>query len=155
MRNDLIDEIATADSVTCSVGPDRLKFIAPIVAKGIDRRQNGATPIAVIACENAVGATNNLAEHVKNSGCVANHRLETGHHELAKYANAVIDRIVPVQCPASGLDVRLERYCEWVVDLTPFKDRPVPAIEGVNWADNLAPYVDRKLYTLNTGQTSQ
>merc|ERR1712193_133422 len=37
-ESDLIDEISQADIVTCSIGPNILKFIAPVIAKGIDRR---------------------------------------------------------------------------------------------------------------------
>src|SRR6266536_466872 len=48
---DVISEITTADLVTCSVGPNILKMIAPVIAKGIDARPNDATQIAVIACE--------------------------------------------------------------------------------------------------------
>jgi len=67
---DIIKEITTADIVTCSVGPNILKFIAPVIAKGIDGRSNDATPLAVIACENAIGATDTLAEHMTMSAVV-------------------------------------------------------------------------------------
>ncbi|CRK37973.1 hypothetical protein BN1708_020428, partial [Verticillium longisporum] len=63
---DLIEEIATADVVTCSVGPNILRFIAPVIAKGIDKRSHDLAPIAVIACENAIGATDTLAGHIKD-----------------------------------------------------------------------------------------
>ncbi|KAI6967779.1 Mannitol-1-phosphate, partial [Hortaea werneckii] len=55
----VIHEIATADTVTCAVGPNILKFIAEPIAKGIESRES-STPVAVIACENAIGATDNL-----------------------------------------------------------------------------------------------
>lgn len=31
----VVEEIATADTVTCAVGPNILKFIAPVIAKGM------------------------------------------------------------------------------------------------------------------------
>lgn len=55
----VVEEIATADIVTCAVGPNILKFIAPVIAKAIENRKKD-TPIAVIACENAIGATDTL-----------------------------------------------------------------------------------------------
>ncbi|KAK3939023.1 mannitol-1-phosphate 5-dehydrogenase [Diplogelasinospora grovesii] len=150
---ELIQEIATADVVTCSVGPNILKFIAPVVAKGIDQRPNDLPPIAVIACENAIGATDTLAEHIKDPQNTPSHRIED-HHERARYANSAIDRIVPAQDPDAGLDVKLEKFYEWVVESEPFKDHSVPSIEGINWVENLEPFIERKLYTVNTGHAT-
>lgn len=152
-EEDLINEIATADVVTCSVGPNILKFIAPVIAKGIDRRAEGETPLHVIACENAIGATDTLAEHIKGPQNTPADRLED-HHTRARYANSAIDRIVPAQDPNAGLDVTLEKFFEWVVDKTPFQDIGIPSIEGINWVDNLAPYIERKLFTVNTGHAT-
>jgi mannitol-1-phosphate 5-dehydrogenase len=149
----LIEEISTADVVTCSVGPRILKFIAPVIAKGIDRRPAELQPLAVIACENAINATDDLATHIKAPECTPDHRLED-HHERARYANSAIDRIVPAQDPDAGLDVKLERFYEWVVDRTPFADHAPPAIEGIHWVDNLQPFIERKLYTVNTGHAT-
>jgi len=149
---DVIKEITTADIVTCSVGPNILKFIAPVIAKGIDARPNDATPIAVIACENAIGATDTLGKHIKEDH-TPEHRLDD-HHERARYANSAIDRIVPAQDPNAGLDVKLEKFYEWVVDRTPFADHQPPAIEGIKWVDDLIPYIERKLFTVNTGHAA-
>jgi mannitol-1-phosphate 5-dehydrogenase len=150
---DVIQEIVTADVVTCSVGPSILKFIAPVIAKGVDARPNDARPIAIIACENAIGATDTLAQHIKHPKCTPEHRL-ADHHERARYANSAIDRIVPAQDPNAGLDVKLEKFYEWVVDRTPFKDHEPPAIKGIKWVDDLIPYIERKLYTVNTGHAA-
>ncbi|KAG8417518.1 hypothetical protein J3458_005016 [Metarhizium acridum] len=152
-EEDLINEIATAEVVTCSVGPNILKFIAPVIAKGIDRRSNDDAPLHVIACENAIGATDTLANHIKDPKNTAPERLED-HHLRARYANSAIDRIVPAQDPNAGLDVTLEKFFEWVVEKTPFQDLGIPSIEGINWVDNLAPFIERKLYTVNTGHAT-
>ncbi|KAI1073489.1 mannitol dehydrogenase domain-containing protein [Whalleya microplaca] len=157
---ELVDEIATADVVTCSVGPNILKFIAPVIAKGIDKRSNDQKPLAVIACENMIGATDALAGHIKHPNNTAEHRLED-HHERAAYANSAIDRIVPAQDPNAGLDVTLEKFYEWVVEETPFKptentasNLERPEIHGIKWVDNLAPFIERKLYTVNTSHAT-
>lgn len=150
-KDELLQEIATADVVTCSVGPNILKFIAPVIAKGLDMRSEELKPAAVIACENAIGATDTLAEHIKE------HLPATRVEDLstrARFANSAIDRIVPAQDPNSGLDVKLEKFYEWVVDRTPFADHEVPSIEGIHWVDNLEPYIERKLYTVNTGHAT-
>jgi mannitol-1-phosphate 5-dehydrogenase len=150
---DVIKEIITADIVTCSVGPNILKFIAPVIAKGVDARSDDATPLAVIACENAIGATDTLAGHIKHEKNTLPHRL-TDHHKRARYANSAIDRIVPAQEADAGLNVKLEKFYEWVVDRTPFHDHNVPEIEGIKWVDDLIPYIERKLFTVNTGHAA-
>ncbi|CAG9945051.1 hypothetical protein V2G26_021311 [Clonostachys chloroleuca] len=150
-EQDLIEEIRTAEVVTCSVGPNILKFIAPVIAKGIDLRSNDAEPLHVIACENAIGATDTLAGFIINN--TAEDRRED-HHLRARYANSAIDRIVPAQDPNAGLDVTLEKFFEWVVDKTPFEDVGIPDIVGINWVSNLGPYIERKLFTVNTGHAT-
>ncbi|ODA79321.1 hypothetical protein RJ55_04914 [Drechmeria coniospora] len=149
---DLVEEIRTADIVTCSVGPNILKFIAPVIAKGINGRPNGS-PLHVIACENAIGATDTLAQFIKDPANTPSDRLED-HHLRARYANSAIDRIVPAQDADAGLDVKLEKFFEWVVEKTPFEDVGIPDIKGINWVDNLGPFIERKLFTVNTGHAT-
>ncbi|KAH7031624.1 mannitol-1-phosphate 5-dehydrogenase [Microdochium trichocladiopsis] len=147
---ELIDEIATSEVVTCSVGPNILKFIAPVIAKGIDKRSEDMKPLAVIACENMIGATDALAEHIKKNS--PQDRLDT-HHLRAAYANSAIDRIVPAQDPNAGLDVTLEQFYEWVVEEPPFNGSR-PSIDGIKWTDNLKPFIERKLFTVNTSHAT-
>jgi len=150
---ELVQEIATADVVTCSVGPNILRFIAPVIAKGIDQRSDDMKPIAVIACENAIGATDTLASFIKDPKNTPEHRLES-HGQRAHYANSAIDRIVPAQDPNHGLNVTLEKFFEWVVESGPFTKESHPDIQCINWVENLAPYIERKLYTVNTGHAT-
>jgi mannitol-1-phosphate 5-dehydrogenase len=145
---ELVDEISTADVVTCSVGPNILKFIAPVIAKAIDKRPENLKPLAVIACENAIGATDTLAGFIKQNSSVEDHSTR------AAYANSAIDRIVPAQEANAGLDVKLEQFYEWVVDKTPFQSSEIPSIDGIKWVDNLLPYIERKLFTVNTGHAT-
>ena len=48
------------------------------------------------------------------------------------------------------IDVVVERFFEWNVERAAFKGA-VPEIPGMNPADNLIAYIERKLFTLNTG----
>ncbi|KAI9934687.1 hypothetical protein MW887_000304 [Aspergillus wentii] len=149
-ESDVIKEISDADVVTCAVGPNILKFIAPVIAKGIDARV-ASKPVAVIACENAIGATDTLHGFIKERTDPG--RVET-LYERAQFANSAIDRIVPTQPPNSGLNVRIEKFYEWVVEKTPFGDVGHPDIPAIHWVDNLAPYIERKLFTVNTGHAT-
>ncbi|MET1044177.1 MAG: mannitol-1-phosphate 5-dehydrogenase [Microbacteriaceae bacterium] len=138
---DVIAEIAAADIVTTAVGARVLPFVAPLIAAGLAARTD-SSPLTVIACENAINATDTLAADVRRLNPEPN----------AVFANCAIDRIVPEQ-RAGGLDVTLESFFEWVVDRTPFHGRE-PDLFGVTWVDDLTPFIERKLFTVNTGHAT-
>ncbi|KAI9795057.1 MAG: hypothetical protein M1816_000079 [Peltula sp. TS41687] len=150
---DVVKELTTAGIVTCAVGPNILKFIAPVIAKGIDGRPQGSPPLAVIACENAIGATDTLAGFIKQEQNTPADRVGS-IDERAVFANSAVDRIVPVQDPKAGLDVKIESFFEWVVEKGPFAGTQHPDIYGVKWVDDLKPYIERKLFTVNTGHAT-
>ena len=54
---------------------------------------------------------------------------------------------------AGGLDVTIESFFEWVVDRTPFGGAE-PEISGVTWVDDLEPFIERKLFTVNTAHAA-
>lgn len=144
------DEIATADVVTTAVGPTILRFVAPHIAEALRRRPAELPPLQVMACENAINATDILRDEVAAA---------IGQDEWAKlhgravFANTAVDRIVPGQAADAGLDVTVETFFEWVVERAPFGDH-VPAIPDATFVDDLAPYIERKLFTVNTGHAS-
>lgn len=149
-EEDVVKEIGTADVVTCAVGPNVLKFIAPVIAKGIDAR-TASKPVAVIACENAIGATDTLRGFIEQN--TDKDRLSS-MSERARFANSAIDRIVPNQPPNAGLNVRIEKFYEWTVEQTPFGEFGHPDIPAIHWVDDLKPYIERKLFTVNTGHAT-
>jgi mannitol-1-phosphate 5-dehydrogenase len=146
---ELIAEISTADIVTTAVGPHILKFVAPAIAKGIAARESGLAPLQVMACENAINATDILAQEVASRPEAANGALDG----RAVFANTAVDRIVPNQEPGQGLDVTVETFYEWVIDRTAFAGT-APVIPGATFVDDLSPYIERKLFTVNTGHAS-
>jgi len=146
----VIKEISTADVVTCSVGPRVMEFIAKPIAEGIAARSSDLKPVSVIACENAIGATDTLRNFIFK------HLAEDKKKSIdssAQFANSAIDRIVPIQDEDAGLNVKIEKFYEWCVEETPFKGSP-PPIKGVHFVDNLQPYIERKLFTVNTGHAT-
>jgi mannitol-1-phosphate 5-dehydrogenase len=138
----LIAEIATADVVTTAVGARILPFVAPVIAQGLARRDDSLPPLTVIACENAINATDSLADAVRQADPADN----------AVFANCAIDRIVPEQA-AGTLDVTIESFFEWVVESTPFGEHR-PEIQGVTWVPDLEPFIERKLFTVNTAHAA-
>ncbi|KXT05596.1 hypothetical protein AC579_10103 [Pseudocercospora musae] len=144
--DDVVQEIATADTVTCAVGPNILKFIAEPIAKGIEARKD-SKPLAVIACENAIGATDTLR------GFIEGKLSDPSALKKARFANSAIDRIVPIQDEGAGLNVKIEKFYEWCVEEKPFEGSP-PPIKGVHYVEDLQPYIERKLFTVNTGHAT-
>ncbi|KAI1265673.1 mannitol-1-phosphate 5-dehydrogenase [Xylariaceae sp. FL1019] len=151
----LIDELAAADVITCSVGPRILPFIAPVIAKGIEKRSLDQTPVGIIACENMINNTANLAGYIKDPKNTPAERI-ADHDKKAVYANCAVDRIVPDKKGEASLDVQLELFYEWVVESTPFDKAgaPKPEIPAIHWVANLDPYIERKLYTVNTSHAT-
>ena len=144
----VVAEIANAEIVTTAVGARILQFVAPVLARGLAARPADAAPLVVIACENAIGGTDILAGEVRKHDAAAADR--------AVFANCAIDRIVPEQ--SGGLDVTIESFFEWVVDRTPFAVPPFdgtpPELYGVTWVDDLEPFIERKLFTVNTAHAA-
>ncbi|PWC07053.1 mannitol-1-phosphate 5-dehydrogenase [Mycetocola zhujimingii] len=149
-ENELIAEIQTADVVTTAVGPNILKFVAPVIARALALRDSGLPPLAVMACENAINATDLLRTEIQSS--VAPEQWEA-LAPRAVFANTAVDRIVPGQDPAAGIDVTVEAFYEWVIESGPFGDA-LPEIPGATFVDALGPYIERKLFTVNTGHAT-
>ena len=145
-KDRLLAQIAEVDIITTAVGPNVLKIIAPTIAEGLQLRAQQAKPkVAIMACENAINATSGLADAIRE--------IYPEADEIAIFANTAVDRIVPDQAPGQGLDVTVENYFEWAVEAYPFGDN-VPTIPGVTWVADLAPYITRKLFTVNTGHAA-
>jgi mannitol-1-phosphate 5-dehydrogenase len=146
-EKEVIAEIATADIVTTAVGPNVLKFVAPLIAAAIAQRSPALPSLTVMACENAINATDILKAEVLKS------LPDAALADTAIFANTAVDRIVPGQDPDSGLNVTVESFFEWAIEGKPFGDA-VPDITEAHFVNDLAPYIERKLFTVNTGHAA-
>ncbi|ELY6226111.1 mannitol-1-phosphate 5-dehydrogenase [Cronobacter muytjensii] len=149
--DDVVTLIAQVDLVTTAVGPVVLERIAPAIAKGLALRksQGNARPLNIIACENMVRGTSQLKTHVFNALAQDDKAWVESH---IGFVDSAVDRIVPPSESAANdpLEVTVETFSEWIVDKTQFKGE-LPAIAGMELTDNLMAFVERKLFTLNTG----
>lgn len=145
----VVDEIASADVVTTAVGPTILKFVAPLIRAGLAQRDETLAPLQVMACENAIGATDQLRAHVQEQAGDDWAALSA----RAVFANTAVDRIVPGQPADAGVDVVVEPFYEWAIEKAPFGGA-LPRIPGAHFVDDLAPYIERKLFTVNTGHAA-
>jgi mannitol-1-phosphate 5-dehydrogenase len=146
---EMIDAVAEADVITTAVGLRILPIIAPAIAKGIEKRSADGveTSLNIIACENAIRGTSQLKASVYEK------LSDEGKAYADKYvgfADCAVDRIVPPVTCENPIDVVVESYYEWDVEKSGLKGE-IPQIEGMTFVDNLEAYLERKLFTLNTG----
>ena len=147
----LLDAIVEADIVTTAIGPNILKFIAPNIAKGLTKRvATNKTPLNIIACENMVGGSTVLKNFVYEN---LSDDVKPEVEKLIGFPDAAVDRIVPLQKNDEKLLVKVEPYAEWDVDSRGVVGE-LPAIKGMTLVDNLGAYIERKLFTVNTGHAS-
>ncbi len=147
----VIDSIAEADLITTAVGPDILPIISDLLGKGLQKRlAQGGRQLNVIACENMIGGSTLLKDYVyKNIKRDTKHSLE----DIIGFPDAAVDRIVPLQSNDDPLLVKVEPYYEWVVETKGMKGAK-PDIAGITFVDDLTPYIERKLFTVNTGHAA-
>jgi mannitol-1-phosphate 5-dehydrogenase len=148
----VVDAIAEADIVTTAIGPNILPFIAELIAKGIQKRREAqkTTPVDVIACENMIGGSQFLFSKVKEY--LTDEDLAYVE-EFVGFPNAAVDRIVPIQHHEDPLFVSVEPFSEWVVDATQRKNQELK-LEKVLYVEDLEPYIERKLFSVNTGHAT-
>ncbi len=150
-ENALIALFNEVDLVTTAVGPNVLKIISATIAKGLTARfaAGNNKPLNVIACENMVRGTTFLKEQVFAH---LSPEWQTKAEQYVGFVDSAVDRIVPpVQTDEKDpLLVTVEEFSEWIVDQTQFKG-DIPKINGMELTDNLMAFVERKLFTLNTG----
>lgn len=144
--------VAEADIVTTAIGPNILPYIAELIANGIKlRRENDDTrPMDIVACENMIGGTDFLNEKVSA------YFDETDRVYVDQYIgfpNAAVDRIVPMQSHEDPLFVSVEPFSEWVIDQTNVKGTQIK-LDGVLYVEDLLPYIERKLFSVNTGHAT-
>ncbi|OCF92354.1 mannitol-1-phosphate 5-dehydrogenase [Gilliamella sp. wkB7] len=149
--NEVSDYIAKVDLVTTAVGPQILARIAENMAKGLIARHQQANnaPLNIIACENMVRGTSQFKQEIFK---YIPHELHQWMNSHIGFVDSAVDRIVPPATSKTGdiLEVTVETFSEWIVDKNQFIG-DIPQIKGMEPVDNLMAFVERKLFTLNTG----
>jgi mannitol-1-phosphate 5-dehydrogenase len=144
-EDEVVESIINATYLTTAIGPNILPRIASLIAKGLTERvKTSNEKLYIIACENQISATDLL------KGYILEHLDEETKAKLANkvyFFNSAVDRIVPIQNNQGSLDVMVEPYYEWVVEA----NESIPTIDGMSIVSELAPFIERKLFTVNTG----
>ncbi|MDN3717251.1 mannitol-1-phosphate 5-dehydrogenase [Vibrio breoganii] len=148
---EVVNCIAESDMVTTAVGPTVLNIISKTIAQGLELRfsQGNEAPLNIIACENMVRGTTQLKEAVYGH---LSDEAQAKADQYVGFVDSAVDRIVPPaeEGETDPLAVTVETFSEWIVDQTQFKGE-IPNIPGMECTDNLMAFVERKLFTLNTG----
>ncbi|GGG66308.1 mannitol-1-phosphate 5-dehydrogenase [Paenibacillus radicis (ex Gao et al. 2016)] len=146
------EAVAAADIVTTAVGVNSLKQIAESIARGITLRLRDGDdrPLHIIACENAIGGSSLLKKKVfaylpEDCRAAAAGRIA--------FPDTAVDRIVPLQQHDDPLKVTVEPYYEWIVESSAMLDG-FDGVEGMKYVESLKPYIERKLFTVNTGHAA-
>lgn len=147
----VIKNIIEANIITTALGPNALKYIVPIVAKGIIARvQVNQDELNIIACENMISASSALETLVyKNIPSNLINKIK----QKISFPNAAVDRIVPIQHNEEKLLVKTEEFYEWDVDSKSVLGER-PNVKGITYVDNLQAYIERKLFAVNATHAS-
>ncbi|NLY46016.1 MAG: mannitol-1-phosphate 5-dehydrogenase [Tissierella sp.] len=147
--NEVIQEV---DLIATAVGPSVVPIIARTILEGVKERlrKENIRPFNIIACENAIGATDLLKESLLSN---LSEEEKIKAEEYIGFPNSAVDRIVPIQSNEDLLDVVVEPYYEWIIEGDKLKG-DFDYIKGVGYKKDLKPYIERKLFTVNTGHAS-
>jgi len=134
--DEIVTLISETDLLTTAVGPNVLVIIASKIAEGLALRFDANN-------EDALNIKKEVYKH-----------LDEKYHEKAErlvgFVDSAVDRIVPPSESTDPLEVTVESFSEWIVDEQQFKGE-IPVIAGMQKTDNLMAFIERKLFTLNTG----
>jgi mannitol-1-phosphate 5-dehydrogenase len=140
-----------ASLITTAVGPSILPIIAKTLVQTIEYRTLNQVQsyLNIIACENTIGGSYQLETALRN--LLSDDAIKY-LDQWVGFPNAAVDRIVPNQANEDPLLVKVEPFYEWVIDTKGIKGQLT--IEGVHFTDRLEAFIERKLFTVNTGHAT-
>jgi mannitol-1-phosphate 5-dehydrogenase len=147
----LQEAIIEADLITTAVGPNVLKYLSKTLAEGLRKRVKTTNKfLSIIACENMVRGTTRFREFIQEH---LSSEEQTDLQGKVEFLDAAVDRIVPIQQNQNPLYVIVESFYEWVIE-TKEALRSQLFIPKAIFVDDLQPYIERKLFTVNTGHAT-
>ncbi|MFB1759914.1 hypothetical protein ACEY7O_09030 [Salmonella enterica subsp. enterica] len=150
-QNAAIKAIGECDILTTSVWADNLPKIAAVVAKGLKQRLvSGQPKINVMACENALFASDRLRREVVNTGIITDTEL----HQVSNFVNTSVDRLALTNVRNGETCLDIDSSCELMIESSALVDPKSQPIQGADYVETLKPFIERKLYVVNCGHAA-
>lgn len=151
-EKEVIEAIVEADMITTSVWADNLPKIAGTLAKGLkERLARGGTKVNVLACENALYASNILKQTLIDCPVEIN---ETELDQIGCFPNTSVDRLA-LQAVRNGISVpEIDSAFELVIEKNKLVNPAEEPIRGADYVENFTMYLERKLYIVNCGHAA-
>ena len=152
-KEEIYGRIGEAELITTSIGPNVLPIIAKDIAEGLKKKVEieNTKLLDIVACENMIEASDFLKQEIFK------YLSEEERDFVNKYVgfpNSAVDRIVPAQKHDDVLLVEVEKFCEWVIEEDKIKVEKNKDIKNVHYVKDLNPFIERKLFTVNTGHAA-
>ena len=152
-KEELYKAIGEVELVTTSIGPNVLPIIAKDIAEGLKLKvaNNNTKLLDIIACENMIEGSDFLKQEIYRQLTEEEQKFVEVY---VGFPNSAVDRIVPAQKHDDVLLVEVEKFCEWVIEEDKIKVEINKDIENVHYVKDLNPFIERKLFTVNTGHAA-
>lgn len=149
----VIAAMGAADLAATAVGPNVLPHLYPTMARGLQQRlARGGGPLDIILAENLRNAAAAVA-----AGLRAHLPADFPLDRTVGLVETSIGKMVPIMTEAQRREdplwVFAEAYNTLILDGTAFRN-PIPAVSGLAPKQNMAAYVDRKLFVHNLGHAA-
>ncbi|MDY0095349.1 MAG: mannitol-1-phosphate 5-dehydrogenase [Candidatus Vecturithrix sp.] len=147
-------ELADAAIAATAVGKHALPYIIPSLAKGLERRRqkSGAAALDIIMAENV----RHIADYMRQE-LIQILPPDYQFNELVGLVETSIGKMVPIMkaedVQQDPLWIFAEEYNQLILDKQGFKN-PIPDIPGLAPKENMAAFVDRKLFIHNLGHAA-
>ena len=152
-KEELYKAIGEVELITTSIGPNVLPIIAKDIAEGLKLKvaNNNTKLLDIIACENMIEGSDFLKQEIYKQLTAEEQKFVEAY---VGFPNSAVDRIVPAQKHDDVLLVEVEKFCEWVIEEDKIKVEKNKNIENVHYVKDLNPFIERKLFTVNTGHAA-
>lgn len=145
----VVEAIAEAEILTTSVMATNLSKIAGLITKGLKARQGAGQKkkIIVMACENAIMGTDILKKAMIETEIMSEKEMD----EVAVFPNTAVDRMV-FDGHHNGKDgIEVGDAFELPIEKGKLEDPNEQPIVGAEYVDDLAKFLQRKIYMVNCG----
>ncbi len=150
----IVNELSICSLACLSVGQRALPFVAPVLAKGVERRKKALkdTPLDIIIAENMRNADSYIRSFMTD-----HLSQDIDMDKMVGLVETSIGKMVPImgqkELESDPLMIYAEPYNTLILDAKGFKN-PIPDVEGLAPKQNMKAWVDRKLFIHNLGHAA-